>query len=74
MAMLGSKSDFKEETQGPRSRRCSECGRLIVVGDKALVSKRRGRVRKVVCGEDCRQTFDDRFWQDKADDREGLKP
>ena len=70
MAFIGSRSDFKEETKGHPARRCSECRTLIAVGDKALVSMRGERVLKRVCGEDCRQAFEDRYWQRQADRRE----
>ena len=49
-----------------RLSRCSECGVKIPANTVALISIRGGRVMKRVCGEDCRQEFDSRFWQAQA--------
>jgi len=46
--------------------RCSECGKKILKGEQALVSIRDGEVKKRVCSESCRLTFDDRFWRHAA--------
>lgn len=65
--MIG--NDFVPQTS-KHTRRCSECGKKIKVGTQALVSIRGGRVRKVVCSENCRLTFDDLYWQAIAEERE----
>jgi hypothetical protein len=49
---------------------CSECGQIIPRGSECLESVRFGKVRKRVCSEDCRLTFDDNYWQEKARERE----
>lgn len=49
--------------------RCSECGERIPKGLECLVSIQNGRVQKRVCSESCRLDFDDRYWQEKADER-----
>ncbi len=49
--------------------KCSECGEWIPKGQECLVSIQNGRVKKRVCSESCRLDFDDRYWQDKANDR-----
>ena len=41
---------------------CSECNSPIPAGVQALVSVRKGKVRKIICGENCRLAFDARFW------------
>lgn len=46
--------------------RCSECNRWIGAGATALVSVRKGRVQKRVCGEECRLEFDARYWDEVA--------
>lgn len=58
-------SDFVSEVC-KRNVRCSECNRWIGAGAKALVSVRKGRVQKRVCGEDCRLEFDARYWAEVA--------
>lgn len=64
--MIG--SDFVwEETPAGSRRQCSECGTRH---RKMLVSRRNGRVKKVVCSEECRVDFDDAYWQHRADQRE----
>ncbi len=65
--MIG--SDFVTESS-PRYCRCSECNKKIPKGERRLVSQRGGVVKKIVCSEDCRLTFDDRIWQEFADKRE----
>ena len=45
---------------------CSECHKAILRGDKCLVSRRYGKVQKRICSEECRLTFDDRFWRVRA--------
>lgn len=49
---------------------CSECHKVIFKGSKALVSRRNGKVQKRICSEECRLTFDDRFWRIRARKRE----
>lgn len=63
MALIG--NDFIGWTQLLASR-CSECGKIMRVGSKVLASVRNGKVKKKVCGEDCRQEFDARFWDEAA--------
>ena len=58
-------SDFMPEISECKTR-CSECRRKIEAGQTALVSRRFGKVQKRVCSEECRLTFDDKFWQGKA--------
>jgi len=64
--MIG--SDFKE-VELPYTRYCGECGRKMLKGYLALASIRGGKVRKYVCCEDCRLTFDDKFWRGVAAER-----
>lgn len=52
-----------------RHARCGECGKKMRRGEVSLVSVRDGKVRKRVCGENCRLEFDDRMWQGVADKR-----
>ena len=47
-------------------RRCGECGYKMQVGYRALASIREGKVKKIVCSEECRVDFDARFWQHVA--------
>ena len=43
--------------------RCSECGARIPKGGPCLVSRNKeSRVKKKVCSQECRETFDDKFW------------
>lgn len=58
-------SDFVPEI-ATRRLRCSECRKVIDNGDQCLVSIKDGKVRKRVCGENCRLEFDARFWQAAA--------
>lgn len=58
-------SDFVEEV-AEHNVRCSECRLLIVGGQTCLVSRKDGKVKKRVCGENCRLEFDARFWQNAA--------
>ena len=37
------------------------------------MSMKGGRIFKWVCSEECREMFNDRFWQERADDRECQK-
>ena len=67
MSLIG--NDFVEQP-APYSAVCGECRGSIQAGEISLVSIRNGVVKKRVCSEECRQTFDDRFWQGEADDRE----
>jgi hypothetical protein len=63
MSAIG--SDFVSEVRDSKSA-CSECGRCIPKGTSALVSRKGGKVRKIVCSEDCRLEFDARFWAHAA--------
>ena len=69
MALIGSASSFVLIRSG-RSSQCSECQKKIPAHSHVLVAHRGGRVVKRVCSDGCRETFDDRFWQERADDRE----
>ena len=69
MALIGSLSSFVLASS-KRSSKCSECLKKIPAHSYALVSKRSGRVVKRVCSDACREVFDDRFWQERADDRQ----
>lgn len=65
--MIG--SDFNIE-QFSRAKRCSECLKKISVNTKCLVSRdRNGKNKKIVCSENCRLEFDDRYWQHRVDRR-----
>lgn len=57
--MIG--SDFLPEIR-PVTSQCSECGRWMYKAQEALVSRKNGKVKKVVCCEDCRLEFDARVW------------
>lgn len=67
MTLIG--SDFVK-VNASRPCHCSECGHHIAAGAQCLESIRSGKVRKRVCSEDCRLTFDDNYWQEKARERE----
>ena len=54
-----------------RTSKCGECSKTIRVGSDSLVSRRYGKVQKRVCSEECRLTFDDRYWQERANEKEG---
>ena len=69
MALIGSRSSFVLSAYD-KSSHCSECLKKITAGTIALVSYRHGRVVKRICSDECRETFDDRFWQELADDRQ----
>jgi len=58
-------NDFTEEI-AIRKCYCSECGEIIIKDQKCLVSIYRGKIQKRICGEDCRQNFDARFWMRRA--------
>lgn len=66
VSLIGSPSDFQWACS-EKKRRCSECG---TQGKRMLISVRYGRTQKIVCSEECRQAFDDAFWQSMADKRE----
>ena len=68
MALIGSKSSFVVEKVS-RTSKCGECRKTIRVGSDSLVSKRYGKVQKRVYSEECRLTFDDRYWQGQANER-----
>lgn len=57
--MIG--SDFEPKVYAKKVR-CSECHAVIPIGSEALVSEKNGKVKKIVCSEDCRQEFDANFW------------
>jgi hypothetical protein len=69
MALIG--SDFVQVYQ-EKTVHCSECGGRIQEGTIALESVRGGQVMKRICGERCRESFDDRYWQRRADMRERM--
>jgi hypothetical protein len=64
MPLIG--NDFTLMTSTVR-RRCSECGAGIPAGSDMLASVKYGKVRKVVCSENCRLEFDARVWQEFAE-------
>lgn len=64
--MLG--NDFVPRIS-PNQTRCSECRKIISKGDEELVSIKKGKIRKRICSEACRLTFDDRIWQEIANNR-----
>lgn len=45
---------------------CSECNVAIPIGTEVLVSEKNGKVKKIVCGEECRKEFDHKFWDGVA--------
>lgn len=67
MSAIG--SDFLRQVY-PKPTRCGECGKMFPAGFEWLVSFRNGRVQKRVCGEECRLEFDNRYWQERARQRE----
>ena len=69
MYILGSRRSFTEK-KSPKARECGECHQRYPAGHIWLVSIRKGKVMKRVCSEACRLEFDDRFWQDVADQRD----
>ena len=69
MALIGSPASFVYIQSG-KSSQCSECLKTIPAHTIAIVSHRSGRVVKRVCSDACREVFDDRFWQERADDRQ----
>lgn len=71
MALIG--NDFVAE-KVPYRKRCGECGRVLEKGSDALVSRRFGKVQKRVCSEECRLTFDDKFWRACARRRVARNP
>ena len=73
MSFIGTRPDFEVEVL-KLAASCSECHRKKGAGQTMLVSKRNGQVKKRVCSEECRQDFEDWYWQEIADDREeGLR-
>jgi hypothetical protein len=66
MSLIG--NDFKLVV-APFAFNCGECGNHIPAGGRCLESVRFGKVQKRVCSEDCRVSFDDRYWQERADQR-----
>ena len=69
MALIGSRMSFDEDVVR-RPFRCGECRELVSVGTTCLVSRRNGKVAKRVCSHTCREAFDDRYWQERADEKE----
>ena len=69
MALIGSLFSFVLASS-KRSSKCSECLKKIPAHSYALTAFRGSRVVKRVCSDGCRETFDDRYWQERADDRE----
>ncbi len=65
--MIG--NDFQPETM-ERLWQCSECRKEFLKGTIALVSRKLGKVKKRVCSEECRKTFDFNYWWAKADARD----
>ena len=65
-------SDFVEQ-KSPFKCRCSECSKIIDKGESCLVSIRKGKVQKRICGEECRLEFDARFWAHVARENRGKK-
>ena len=68
--MIG--SDFKPKLYR-KTIRCSECGLKFPAGSMMLVSEKSGKIKKVVCSEECRLDFDNKFWQAAATKNEGRK-
>jgi hypothetical protein len=67
MPLIG--NDFVIEP-APYTFRCDECERKISRGQSCQVSRRFGKVQKRLCErESCRQSFDDRYWQERARER-----
>ena len=69
MALIGSLPSFVLASS-KRSSKCSECLKKIPAHSYALTAFRHGRVVKRVYSDGCRETFDDRYWQERADDRQ----
>ena len=69
MVLIGSPSSFVWASS-KKSSVCSECHEVIPARQNALVAYRHGRAVKRVCSDVCRETFDDHFWQERADDRQ----
>ena len=61
MALIGSPASFVV-AEATRDFVCMECGRRVAKGKRILVSYRGGKLRKRVCSEDCRKTFDEEYW------------
>lgn len=59
MTLIG--SDFVPHTI-KYVKHCGECGYKMQVGYRALASIRDGKVKKIVCSEECRLEFDANFW------------
>ena len=66
MALIGSPSSFKRHIRAYSST-CGECDKVWPAAHEWLVSRKGDRIFKWVCSEACRETFDDRFWQERAD-------
>lgn len=58
--MIG--SDFIRVPNDKKGRVCSECYKKIRMFDECLISMRGGRIKKIVCSEDCRLEFDYRIY------------
>jgi len=67
MSLIG--NDFVIEP-APYTFRCGECHRKIAKGQPCQTSHRFGKVQKRLCErEECRQAFDDAYWQGRARER-----
>jgi len=66
MSLIG--NDFVPVVQ-TKAARCSQCRAKIPKGATALESHRFGKCQKRVCSEQCRQDFDDAYWQERARER-----
>jgi ribosomal protein L24E len=53
-----------------RSHFCTECMKQIRPGEKGFVAFKGHAIAALVCSEKCRIDFDDRYWQERADERE----
>lgn len=62
MALMGSRGDFQEKVYD-KTVYCSECGTRFPPGTTMLVSVHNGKVKKRVCSEKCRESFDDKLWR-----------
>ena len=66
MALIGSPASFVVE-KATRDFVCMECDRRVTKGETILASYRGGKLRKRVCSEDCRKTFDEEYWLDQIE-------
>ena len=66
MALIGSRGRFTEKVYS-REEYCSECACRFPKGHTWLVDIRGGAVKKRICSEECRETFDTRVWEEIAE-------